>query len=168
MYRSDGDNERLKRIEEKLNQLEKGGVPAARMFGNEYKSKRTVWGLPLVHIAHGIDPATGRPRVARGIFAMGNIAFGVFAFGGIAFGLIAFGGIALGLAVFGGLAVGLGLGIGGMATGYIALGGMAVGYYAIGGLALGAHTLGGNAQDPAFIELLNSLLRKIGGRPLPY
>ena len=31
----------------------------------EYRSKAEIAGLPLVHIARGIDPATGRPLIAR-------------------------------------------------------------------------------------------------------
>jgi len=36
----------------------------------------------------GVDPATMRPRVAKGVIAIGNIAVGVFALGGLSFGLI--------------------------------------------------------------------------------
>ena len=41
--------------------------------GYEYRSETRIAGWPLVHIAHGIDPETGRPRVARGIIASGSI-----------------------------------------------------------------------------------------------
>jgi len=156
------DEDRLRRIEEKLNQLQQQGIPASRMFGYEYKSKQTLLGLPLIHVAQGIDIKTGKPRVARGFIAVGNIAIGVFAFGGIALGGVAFGGISLALVALGGMAVGLLLGGGGMATGYIAVGGMAIGYYAVGGLALGIHALGGNAHDPAFMESIRQFLDKYG------
>ena len=43
-------------------------------WGYEYRSKAEFLGLPLVHVAQGIDPETGRPRVARGIIAVGNLA----------------------------------------------------------------------------------------------
>ena len=123
----------------------------------EYKSPKTFFGLPLVHIVMGpaIDPATGKLRIAKGIIAIGGIAIGWLALGGLAFGLIAFGGMGLGLLVaFGGLGISLGLAIGGCAVGTIAIGGCAIGYYAIGGGAFGAHAVGGNAQDPALMELL--------------
>ncbi len=128
------------------------------LTGYEYRSKRTLWGLPLVHIASGVDPRTGRQRVAKGIIAMGDIAVGGLAMGGVAFGGIAFGGVGLGLFTFGGLAIGLilalgggaigGIALGGMAVGGIAFGGGALGYYALGGGAWAVHGYGGNVNDP--------------------
>ena len=124
----------------------------------EYISKKKMFNLPLVHIVLGpaLDPATGKIRVAKGIFAIGSIATGVFAMGGLAIGIIAFGGLALGLAVLGGAAIGLLFAAGGLAIGFIAIGGCAIGYYAIGGGAFGVHALGGNAQDEELSNLLKS------------
>ena len=157
------DDERLRRIEEKLDALQQQGFPVARMFGYEYKSKQTLFGMPLVHIAQGRDPATGRPRVARGFLAIGDIAIGVFAFGGIALGGVAFGGVSIAVLALGGLAAGLVFGAGGLATGYLAIGGLAIGYYAVGGLALGFHAMGGNAQDPAFLHTVQKYLNLYAG-----
>jgi serine/threonine-protein kinase len=133
------------------------GVPTYAP-GYEYRSKRTLWGWPLVHVATGIDPKTKRKRVAKGIIAVGDVAIGGLAFGGLAVGGIAagggavgglaFGGGALGLVAIGGGAIGLLLALGGIAVGSIAIGGGALGYYAFGGGAWGVHPLGGNAQDP--------------------
>jgi hypothetical protein len=126
----------------------------------EYKSQKTFFGLPLLHIVLGpaVDPASGKLRVAKGIIAIGGIAVGWLAVGGFAAGLIAFGGVGLGLlAAFGGVGISLGLAIGGLAIGTIAIGGCAVGYYAIGGGAFGVHALGANAQDPAVKDFLKSI-----------
>src|SRR4029079_2665213 len=61
--------------------------PALRAaFGFEYRSRATLFGLPLLHVASGPDPATGRRRVAKGIIALGDIACGVVAIGGVACG----------------------------------------------------------------------------------
>lgn len=131
------------------------------MLGFEYRSATTLWGWPLLHVVSGIDPATGRARVARGIVAVGDAGAvgglamgGGFAVGGVAIGggagigLIGIGGLAAGLLfALGGLAVG-GLAVGGGAIGLIALGGGALGYYAFGGGAWGVHALGGNVSDP--------------------
>jgi tRNA A-37 threonylcarbamoyl transferase component Bud32 len=137
-----------------------------RRFGYEYRSKATIFGWPLVHIATGMDPMTGRKRIAKGIIAMGDVAIGGLAFGGCAFGGFALGGLSLGLISFGGMAIGLlvafgggamgGLAVGGGALGVIAVGGGAVGYYATGGGAYGVHPLGANAQDPAAKEFFAS------------
>jgi hypothetical protein len=118
-------------------------------MGYEYKSKTELFGLPLVHVAHGMDPATGKVRIARGfvaiggrargVFAFGGEAIGVFAFGGAAIGVFALGGFGIGLCTLSGLAIGLMLASGGLAVGGIAVGGLAVGYYALGGLGFGIH-----------------------------
>jgi hypothetical protein len=73
---------------------------------NEYRSETELFGLPLVHVARGIDPRTGFFRVAKGIIAIGDVAVGFLALGGIALGGIAIGGLGLGLIAIGGLALG--------------------------------------------------------------
>jgi hypothetical protein len=82
-------------------------VLTRRFQSFEYKSKRMLFGRPLLHVTSGIDPTTGRRRVARGFFAFGDIAIGVFAFGGYARGLVACGGMAIGCLSFGGFSLGL-------------------------------------------------------------
>lgn len=118
------------------------------LLGYEYRSQAQLWGLPLVHIATGLDPRTGRRRVARGIIAIGDAAVGGLAIGGTAFGVIAVGGLAVGLISLAGMAVGVLLAVGGMALGAIALGGLAIGGIALGGGAFGYYAWGGNVQDP--------------------
>jgi len=109
----------------------------------EYKSKRTLLGLPLVHVTRGIDPATGQKRTARGFFAFGDKAVGVVAFGGYARGLFACGGMSVGVVAIGGMAVGL-VCWGGLALAWLlAYGGIAAGFFAAGGLALGWEGVGG-------------------------
>ena len=121
----------------------------------EYKSETELFGFPLIHIAQGLDPKTGTPRVAKGIIAIGNIALGVFALGGLSFGGITIGGVSIGLFALGGIALG-GLTLGGLALGlFFAIGGLAVSAnYALGGLALAPHFIGGNGADPEFLRLL--------------
>jgi tRNA A-37 threonylcarbamoyl transferase component Bud32 len=119
----------------------------------EYRSKRTLFGMPLLHVVQGNDPVTGKIREARGVFAFGGRARGIFAFGGIARGWFAFGGVAIGgvacgglgigLVSFGGLAIALLLSIGGMSLGALATGGLAAGWHAHGGVAIGWHAWGG-------------------------
>ena len=134
----------------------------AGYWGYEYRSKAEILGLPWVHIAQGVDPTTGRPRVARGIFAMGNIALGVVAVGGISIGGLTFGGVSLGLAALGGVAIG-GVALGGMAVGLsLAVGGMALStQYAIGGIAVAPHTIDGRGADPELMEWLRGWWTRI-------
>src|SRR5262249_31665513 len=126
--------------------------------GINYRSKATLFGLPLVHIATGFDPQTGSKRIARGIIAIGDIAMGVFSMGGLSIGGIAVGGAAIGLFSLGGLAIGALMAVGGAAVGYVAIGGGALGYYAFGGGAFGAHAVSAMSQDPQAIDFLKKTL----------
>ena len=104
----------------------------------EYKSQRTLFGLPLVHINIG-----RRDHWARGIIAIGNIATGFVALGGVAAGLLSLGGVSFGLLLALG-AVTLGaVSIGGVALGILAWGGIALGWLAVGGCAVGVYAAGG-------------------------
>ena len=107
----------------------------------EYKSTRTLFGLPLVHIRFG-DRGTG---VAKGVLAIGNYAVGLVALGGFSFGLVSVGGLSFGLLLaLGGWGLGM-IAVGGLATGLLAFGGAAVGLFAMGGAAMGVYAAGGAA-----------------------
>ncbi|UCH60394.1 MAG: hypothetical protein JSV61_02670 [Anaerolineales bacterium] len=125
----------------------------------EYRSETELFGLPLVHIAQGINPETGLPRVARGIIAIGNLAIGLVAIGGFALGGLVISGIGLGIFALAGIAIG-GLAVGGISIGaWLAVGGLAIAsQYAVGGLALGAHTLSAQGGDPELLRLLERWL----------
>ena len=101
-------------------------------IGFEYKSKRTIKGLPLIHINFGGIV----PRKAKGIIAIGEIAQGVIALGGVSVGIVSIGGLSAGLVSLGGLAVGLAVALGGAAIAPVALGGLAIGFIACGGATL--------------------------------
>ncbi len=132
--------------------VENADFPPARLSRNYINcmSDRTLFGLPLVHIACGTKNDT--PQVAKGIIAVGDTAIGLFAMGRWAIGLFSIGGFSLGLFSIGGFSLGLlfslggfsagALAVGGFALGFLAWGGCAIGYYAIGGCAIG-HTLVG-------------------------
>lgn len=128
----------------------------------EYRSSVEIFGLPLIHIAQGIDPKTGMPRVARGIIAIGSLAIGVLAIGGLAVGVFALGGLSLGLVALGGFALGIAAAFGGVAIGgYLAIGGVAISLvYALGGMAIAPHALGGNRVDPELLRLLERWFTK--------
>lgn len=135
--------------------------------GYEYKSERTLFGLPLVHINLGYGL-----RGAKGVFAVGNYAVGVVAVGGFSAGLIGIGGLSVGLLAIGGVAVG-GLALGGLAVGGIALGACAVGRYAFGvaavasqaavGVSALAPVSAGFNEDARFVLTESSTLRDVAG-----
>ena len=121
----------------------------------EFRSKTTLFGLPLVHInlGPGFQRAKGILAIGNfavgvvavgglsaGLFSIGAGALGLFALGGTAVGAVALGGLAFGLlAAAGGVALSLGFALGGGAVSrYLALGGSALGQYAAGGMASGS------------------------------
>ena len=132
----------------------------------EYRSRATLFGLPLVHWrrftkyrrpGERIQPAVGwiacGERAYGIIYASGSVAVGAIATGGVSIGLLEFGGLSIGLLAFGGVAIGA-VAMGGGAIGLIASGGLALGWHAaMGGtvaghdLALGGSALGNHVND---------------------
>ena len=106
----------------------------------EYKSRRTLLGMPLVHI----NLAQRGLCWARGVIAIGNVATGLVAVGCFAAGLVSLGAICVGLLVLAGIALGL-LSLGAICIGVVAVGGCALGYLALGGCAIGVYAAGGAA-----------------------
>ena len=104
--------------------VELNGAPAVWHY--EYKSKRTWFGIPLVHI--NIGPG---PHRARGIIAVGNLSRGVIALGGLSVGLLSFGACSLGMFSLGGLSLGLLVSAGGLSVGALSFGGLAIGLFAV-------------------------------------
>ena len=142
--------------------MPKGGAVVGYR-GIRKRSYATICGLPLVDIAIGPDPSTGRLRGhACGIIAIGDTARGVLALGGVSCGVISLGGCAFGGLALGGCAIGL-VALGGAAVGVVAIGGAACGYYAVGGGAAGKHVLSGARQDPALKELFQQVISFFSG-----
>lgn len=102
----------------------------------EYKSEKTVFGMPLVHVNIGLG------KVASGFFSVGLVSKGVFSAGLLSMGLFSFGLLSIGLLSFGAFSLG-GISLGAIALGLLALGGIALGLIAFGGLALGLFSCGG-------------------------
>lgn len=127
----------------------------------EYKSARTLRGLPLVHINLG----PGKRR-ARGVLAIGNVATGLAAVGFIARGGLSVGILSLGIVSIGTLAVGL-LACGALALGIAAVGAIAAGLFALGGLAFGVFAVGGCAvaSHVAIGDVAQGACRRRPGRP---
>ncbi len=94
---------------------------------SEYTSHSSFAGWPLVHIARGRSPETGRVITARGVIAIGQKAVGVLAIGQAAIGIVALGQAAAGMIAIGQAACGILLGVGQVATGIVAIGQFAVG-----------------------------------------
>jgi RNA polymerase sigma factor (sigma-70 family) len=108
----------------------------------EYRSKRTLLGLPLIHIRlrGGLERGPVKAWIAAGDSAIGVI----FAFGAVAIAPISFGGIAVGLLPLGGLAIGP-VALGGFSLAIWSFGGFAIGWQAVGGCAIAWNAAVGGA-----------------------
>jgi hypothetical protein len=128
-----------------------------RGWGFEWKSRQSLWGLPLVHVAFGRD-ARGKLRVARGIIAIGQ-----FAVGGITIAQFGLGAIfALGQFVaapiaIGQAGIGLLLGLGQIATGHLAVGQIALGTWVRAQVGVGAHVWSMHHAAPEAVEFFRRL-----------
>lgn len=105
------------------------GIPYSRIKAFEYKSKASIFGLPLVHINTGGSYMSNK---AIGVIAIGDVAVGFISFGGVSTGVIAIGAVSVGPLAFGAVAVG-GIAFGAVAIGGIAFGAVAVGLFKVFG-----------------------------------
>jgi transcriptional regulator with XRE-family HTH domain len=103
----------------------------------EYKSKQVMYGLPLVHINIG-----WKPRKAKGILAIGNIATGFLSIGLIAKGLLSIGLLSMGIISIGVLSLALLLAVGSISIGTFSLGAVAVGIFTLGAVSVGVYSVG--------------------------
>ena len=128
----------------------------------EYRSKEEINGWPLIHINLGTNPETGRPLVAKGVVAIGNIAFGVVSIGAVAFGVVTLAGFGLGLVSLGAVAIGL-VALGAVALGYeVALGAAVLSdKFALGAIGLEFHPVVWSLIFAASIAAVIWRLRKV-------
>ena len=122
-----------------------------RRFHYEYKSKKMIGKLPLVHInlGTGIYRAKGViavGTVAQGGFAVGLAAMGGFSIGIVSLGLLALANLAFGIIAFGSFAVGV-ISIGAFAFGIFSMGAMTFGQFAFGASAHGAQVAVGDVAS---------------------
>jgi RNA polymerase sigma factor (sigma-70 family) len=124
----------------------------------EYRSRLSLFGLPLVHIRIGdrFDVlrgpvkawiAIGSSHAVGVLFASGGIAVAPVCFGGIAIGLLPYGAIAMGMLPFGACSLGV-WAYGALAIGWQTFGACAVAWNAANGGVAVAHmfALGGHAH----------------------
>ena len=103
----------------------------------EYKSKCTLFGLPLVHVNFG----RGRRR-AKGIIALGNIARGVVSAGFVSAGVLSIGIVSAGIIGIGALGVGALLAGGTISIGTFSFGAVSLGIFSWGAVSIGMFSTG--------------------------
>ena len=130
--------------------------------GFEWKSRLTVYGWPLVHIAYGRE-AGGKIRVAKGVIAIGQFGIGLFTIAQIGVGfLFGFGQVMVGLTAVAQVAVTVLFGIGQFASGVVAVGQLVLAFYGLGQVGLAAHLWSMGAKDPEAARFFTALAAKIG------
>ncbi len=111
----------------------------------EYRSKTTVFGLPLVDVGRNAKGIFAFGLKARGIVSGGVLSCGIISFGVLSMGLFSFGVLSLALLAVGVLAVGLAA-AGAFAVGIISAGAFSLGVFSLGALAAGDFAAGALAM----------------------
>jgi len=132
--------------------------------GFEWQSRTEILGWPLIHVAFGKDPATGRFRVAKGIIAVGQFAVGLITFAQVGIGLLfGFGQCIFGFTAVAQVAFGLYFGLGQISTGWTAIGQICFGYYVLAQVGYGAHLWTQSVKDPEAIRYFHQLWESVVG-----
>ncbi len=130
-------------------------------FGFEWKSSKTFYGYPLVHIAFGRDERN-RLKVAKGIVAIGQFGVGLITFAQFGIGILfAFGQFVLGFTTVAQIAISVLFGVGQLATGYIAIGQVAFGFYALCQTGVAKYIWTPERKDVEAVEVFYELYRKL-------
>lgn len=125
-------------------------------YGFEWKTRRTLFGFPLVCVSFGRDEK-GNTRVAKGIVAVGQFAIGVIAVAQVGVGfLFSFGQAVFGLVTLGQLAIGF-LAVGQIAVGYLALGLAGLGVYVMAETGYGTFLWSGARQDMEVLSIFYTI-----------
>ena len=99
----------------------------------EYKSRRALFGLPLVHVN------VGPGRSANGVVAIGLVSRGIVSVGLLSAGIVSVGVLSAGLISLGVVSLGAGLAVGAVSVGVFSLGAVAIGVFSTGALAVASH-----------------------------
>ena len=103
----------------------------------EYKSEKTIFGMPLVHIHIGWGA-----KKAKGFIAIGNIAKGFISIGLLSMGFLSIGLLSLGVIGFGSLVAGLLIAVGAVSVGALSIGAVAIGLISLGAVSIGMYSIG--------------------------
>jgi len=153
-------------ISSKARQCPQCGHPVYRGF--EWKSRASVLGYPLVHVAFGRSKETGRLLVAKGVVAIGQFGIGAITFAQFGIGFVfGFGQCVLGTIAVGQLALGISFGLGQLATGLTAIGQVALGRHVLAQIGIGQYVWSPKVRDPEAVEHFRAIwdfLKSLAGR----
>ncbi|MCK9614641.1 MAG: hypothetical protein M0R48_03950 [Candidatus Omnitrophica bacterium] len=132
-------------------------LPSCLRWGFEWRSKLTLFGLPLVHIALGLNSNTGKLLIAKGIIAIGIFGIGVISITMVGMGVIALGQFSLGIIAIAQFAIGILFGLGQFATGLTAIGQFAFGKYVLAQFGYGKYVLSSTIKDIRALEYFKNI-----------
>jgi hypothetical protein len=125
--------------------------------GFEWKSGKTFYGYPLVHIAFGRD-TRNKLRVAKGVIAIGQFAIGLITLAQFGIGILfGFGQFIFGATAIAQFAISILFGAGQFSTGYIAIGQFAFGFYVLCQMGFAKYIWTPERKDMEVIEILRQL-----------
>lgn len=108
----------------------------------ERKSKRTIWGMPLWHVARNARGFIAVGLKARGVIAVGVSSCGVLSVGVLSLGVISCGTLSLGLLFAVGLFSAALFSVGTISAGIFAVGAISFGVFSLGAVAIGDVSVG--------------------------
>jgi len=136
-------------------------IPSVLRWGFEWKTRARIFGLPLVHIALGINRETGKLYVAKGVVAIGFFGFGLISIAWFGIGLVlAIGQFAAGTIAIAQFAFGIYFGLGQFGTGAIAIGQFALGDHVLAQIGYGTHVWSSITKDLQALEFFQNTFLK--------
>lgn len=133
------EDQKLEEVEDKNTQVVIN-INRGYSLEYEYKSKRILFGLPLVHVNIGRGF-----KKAKGIISVGNISCGIISVGFISFGILSCGFMSIGLITLAILSIGLLLAVGVISFGIFSIGAISIGIFSLGALSIGKYAVGASA-----------------------
>jgi hypothetical protein len=125
--------------------------------GFEWRSRQTIYGYPLIHVAFGKD-ARGKLKVAKGFIAIGQFAIGVITVAQFGVGLLfGFGQFVVGLTALAQFAGAILMGVGQFAIGYVAIGQIVLAKIGLAQLGWAEHLWSPGRRDPEAVEFFHGL-----------
>ena len=120
-----------------------------KLWNYEIKSKKTVMGMPLWHIAKNAKGFIAIGLKAQGIISFGLLSIGVLSFGMLSLGVLAAALFSLGILAAGSFALGV-LAFGAISIGIVSFGAISIGEFAIGALSVGHYFAYGDHAEAMF------------------
>ncbi|MDU1411544.1 MAG: helix-turn-helix transcriptional regulator [Clostridium sp.] len=135
------DNQEEKKEDNKNGQIviniNKDSIFTSHSVEYEYKSKKSIFGVPLVHVNLGKGF-----KKAKGIIAVGNISCGIISSGFVSLGVLSCGFLSIGGISLGLISIAILLAIGVFSLGSFSIGAISVGIFSFGAVSIGKYAFG--------------------------